>query len=67
MGVPTFQGMGMASCQNHLGYWHYPGMPGCNWWSFKLPREVLEESLGAGHPVRMLVEKEHPGLVFSSS
>ena len=36
-GDVCYKGMGLASCNNALGYWHYPGMPGCNWWMDRWP------------------------------
>jgi len=61
-----YKGMGLASCNNALGYWHYPGMPGCNWWMDRFPSERLEEVLPARHPVRDWVEQLGSQILFSS-
>jgi len=61
-----YKGMGLASCNNALGYWHYPGMPGCNWWMDRFPSERLEEVLPVRHPVRDWAEQLGSQILFSS-
>jgi len=61
-----YKGMGLASCNNALGYWHYPGMPGCNWWMDRFPSERLEEVLPVRHPVRDWAEGMGSQILFSS-
>ena len=59
-----WKGMGMGSCDVDLGYWHYPGMPGCNWWVNKFPRERFQEIFGKDEKLKSIVEKSN--LLFSS-
>lgn len=61
-----YKGMGMASCNHALGYWHYPGMPGCNWWVERFPSERLEDALPVKHPAREWAEQMGSDLLFSS-
>ena len=58
-----WKGMGMGSCDNELGYWHYPGVPGCNWWVNRLPRERFDDIFGNDETLRKIVK--HAGLLFS--
>jgi len=59
-----WKGMGMASCSNTLGYWHYPGMPGCSWWTEQFPQEVFEELIKPGDPLIEMAKET--SILFSS-
>ena len=59
-----WKGVGFNPCSNLQGWWHYPGMSGCDWWTDKLPREIFDQVIGANDPLKKPVEKEN--LVFSS-
>ena len=60
-----WKGMGMGSCDNRLGYWHYHNMPGCNWWVNTFPREVFNNIFSNDKQLRSIVEDS--SLLFSSS
>ena len=59
-----WKGMGMASCIHALGYWHYPGMPGCNWWTEQFPQEVFEKVIKRNDPLREMVKET--SILFTS-
>jgi len=59
-----WKGMGLASCSNAMGYWHYPGMTGCNWWTAQFPMEVFQEIIKAGDPLREMIKET--SVLFSS-
>ena len=59
-----WKGMGMGSCNNNVGYWYYPGMPGCSWWAYTFPSERFDEIFGNNKKLREVVEKS--GVLFNS-
>ena len=59
-----WKGVGFNPCTNRQGWWHYPGMRGCDWWTDKMPKEIFDEVVTGSDPLRELVEKEN--LVFST-
>lgn len=60
-----WKGMGMASCSNSMGYWHYPGMPGCSWWTETFPQEVFEKVIKGSDPLREMIKET--SILFSSN
>ena len=54
-------GMGYNACSNQAGYWHYPDMPGCQYWADSLPQELLDET----DPIKSLV-RDQTNVLFSS-
>ena len=59
-----WKGVGFNPCTNRQGWWHYPGMRGCDWWTDNMPREIFDEVVTGSDPLRKLVEKED--LLFST-
>jgi len=60
-----WKGMGMASCSNKLGYWYYPGMPGCRWWVENFPQEVFDSLFKSSDPLSKMVKET--SILFKSS
>ena len=58
--------MGYNACTNQAGYWHYPGLPGCQYWSESFPRELLDDLFSERDPVKTLV-MERTNVLFSSN
>ena len=61
-----WKGIGYNACVNNRGYWHYPGIVGCPYWTDSMPREVFDSLLSGHDPLRKLIEEE-PSILFSSS
>ena len=61
-----WKGVGFNGCLNRSGYWYYEGVPGCNHWFEKFPRELFEKIIAKSDPIRDLIELDG-SLLFSSS
>ena len=61
----VYQGMGNSACMNQFGYWHYPGLSGCNYWSESFPEELLDEEFSELDPIKILV-RDQTDVLFSS-
>ena len=59
-----WKGMGMAACSNTIGYWHYPGMPGCRWWTDQFPSEIFEKMVKKSDPLADIIKET--SILFTS-
>jgi len=60
-----WKGMGMAACSNTIGYWHYPDMPGCGWWTDQFPAEIFHRIVKKSDPLAEIIKET--SILFTSN